>query len=204
MKNSLIKRSIGRVIKKNIMVSVMLVLSVCGVVAASLIPPQILKYIVDYNLVPRSSDKLIILAIAYMGVLLLIGIFDFTKEAIITIIGQKIIREIRIEMMEKLEKINAMFFSANGSGVVVSRFTNDVDAINSLFTSGIIGMMVDCLKIIGIVISVWMFSAKLGIVTLMLPVCAGPCHADSNYGRYRKRCRERYSHQRWGTPGNSL
>ncbi|WP_330382566.1 ABC transporter ATP-binding protein [Anaerotignum neopropionicum] len=56
----------------------------------------------------------------------------------------------------------------NGSGTVVSRFTNDVDAINSLFTNGIIGMMVDCFKLIGIVISIWMFSSKLGFVTLLL------------------------------------
>ncbi len=61
-----------------------------------------------------------------------------------------------------------MFFSANGTGAVVSRFTNDVDAINSMFTSGIIGMMVDCLKVVGIVISIWTFSAKLGIGTLLL------------------------------------
>lgn len=84
--------------------------------------------------------------------LLLIGVFDFVKEAVLTVLGQKITKEIRIEMMEKLERINVMFFSSNGSGTVVSRFTNDVDAINSLFTNGIIGMMVDCFKHLGIVI----------------------------------------------------
>jgi ATP-binding cassette subfamily B protein len=74
-------------------------------------------------------------------------------------------------MMEKLEKVNALFFTENGSGAVVSRFTNDVEAINSLFTGGIIGMLVDCFKVIGIVISIWLFSAELGLLTLIiLPV----------------------------------
>lgn len=168
MGNSLIKSSMLKVIKQNIGTSVFLMLIICGVVITSLIPPQILKYIVDHSLVPKSTDKLLVLAIAYIGVLLFIGIFDFAKEAILTILGQKITKEIRIEMMEKLERVNAGFFSTNGSGTVVSRFTNDVDAINSLFTSGIIGMMVDCFKIIGIVISIWMFSAKLGAVILIL------------------------------------
>ena len=168
MRNSLVKNSIINVIKKNIKIDVLLVFAICGVVIASLIPPQILKYIVDHNLVPKSSDRLLFLAIIYMGVLFFIGIFDFMKEAVLTVLGQKITKEIRLEMMEKLKKINAMFFSANGTGTVVSRFTNDVDAINSMFTSGIIGMMVDCFKIIGIVVSIWMFSAKLGIVTLLL------------------------------------
>lgn len=174
MRNSLIKKSIINVIKKNILIDVLLVFIVFGLAIASLIPPQILKYVVDHSLVQKSSEKLFNLAVAYMSVLLFIGIFEFVKEAVLTVLGQKITKEIRIGMMEKLEKINAKFFSSNGSGAIVSRFTNDVDAINSLFTSGIIGMMIDCFKIAGIIISIWIFSAKLGMVTLLLlPVIYG-------------------------------
>lgn len=168
MENSITKRSMVRVIKDNIGICLLLGFVICGVVVTSLIPPQILKYIVDHNLVNKSSDKLLVSGFAYISVLLFIGIFDFVKEAVLTVLGQKITKEIRIEMMEKLERINAMFFSSNSSGTIVSRFINDVDAINSLFTSGIIGMMVDCFKLIGIVISIWMFTSKLGIVTLLL------------------------------------
>ena len=174
MKSNFMKKSIIKVMSKNVGISILLLFSIGGVVIASLIPPQILKYIVDHNLVPHKSEHLLVAAVSYVGVLLFIGIFDFVKEAILTILGQKITKEIRIGMMEKMERMNARFFSNNSSGTVVSRFTNDVDAINSLFTGGIIGMMVDCLKIIGILFSIWMFSGKLGIVTLfLLPVIFG-------------------------------
>lgn len=174
MKRNLMNRSVLKVLKKNVGISILLLFSIGGVVIASLIPPQILKYIVDHNLVPHKSEHLLVAAVSYVGVLLFIGIFDFAKEAILTILGQKITKEIRIGMMEKMERMNARFFSNNSSGAVVSRFTNDVDAINSLFTGGIIGMMVDCLKIIGILFSIWMFGGKLGIVTLfLLPVIFG-------------------------------
>ncbi|MGH4120970.1 ABC transporter ATP-binding protein [Clostridium sp.] len=168
MKNSLVNTSIINVVKKNIKFDILLLIAVCGVVIASLIPPQILKYIIDLNLVPKSNDKLLFLAISYMCVIFFIGVFDFFKQAVLTVLGQKISKEIRLEMMQKLKKINAKFFSTNDTGTVVSRFINDVDAINSLFTSGIVGMMVDCFKIIGIVVSIWIFSAKLGSVTLLL------------------------------------
>ena len=168
MKNSLVASSIVKVIKKNIKFDIILILAICGVVIVSLIPPQMLKYIVDYNLVPKSSDKLFNLAIIYIVILLFIGIFDFIKEAVITVLGQKITKEIRLEMMKKLKRINAMFFSSNGTGTVVSRFTNDVDAISTMFTSGIIGMIIDCLKIVGIIISICLFSSRLGIGTLLL------------------------------------
>lgn len=168
MKNNLIKKSIVKAIKNNIGLSILLVFAVCGVVVTTLIPPQILKYIIDNNLLPRKTDKLLTLAAFYIGAILFIGIFDFVKEAVLTILGQKITKEIKFEMMEKLERINASFFSSNSTGTVVSRFTNDVDAINSIFTSGIIGMIVDCFKLIGIILSIWMFSSKLGIITLLL------------------------------------
>jgi len=174
MKNSLVKKSIQNVIKKNIGICILLVFAICCVVVASLVPPQILKQIIDHNLAPRSGDGLLTLAVIYMAVLLFIGIFDFLKEAVLTVLGQKITKEIRMEMMGKLGRINAMFFSSNNSGVVVSRFTNDVDAVNSMFTSGIAGMVIDCFKVIGIVISIWMFSEQLGIITLvLLPVIYG-------------------------------
>lgn len=168
MTNNLVKKAITKVIKQNTSMMILLFITVCGVVLTSLVPPQILRLIIDNNLVPKNSDKLLTLAIAYLGVLLFIGVFNFMKAALLTILGQKITLEIRMEMMLKLENINAQFFTTNESGTIVSRFTNDIEAINSLFTTGVIGMMIDCLKIIGIVISIWFFSATLGMLTLML------------------------------------
>lgn len=170
-KHNLVTESVVKVLKKNVTVSILLILVAGGVIITSLLPPQILKQIVDHNLVPRSGDGLINLAIGYMSVILLIGVFDFTKEALLTVLGQKITKEVRLGMFEKLERINAAFFSKNGTGAIVSRFTNDVDAINTMFTSGIVGMTIDCFKVIGIVASIWLFSGRLGIITIfLLPV----------------------------------
>lgn len=168
MKDNLVKSSIKQVIKDNVITVVFLILIVIGVVIISLLPPQLLRKIIDENLVPRNSAGLLSLAVSYLGVLMFIGIFDFMKEGILTILGQKLTKEIRMDMMKKLETINAIYFSYNSSGTVVSRFTNDVDAISSLFTSGIVSMIVDSFKVIGILVSIWLFSVRLGIITLIL------------------------------------
>lgn len=168
MSPSLVKKSILNVLKKSPQIDILLIFTICGVVIVSLIPPQILKHIIDYNLVPKNSDKLLISALAYLGVLFLVGVFGSIRDAGLTIVGQKITKEIRSGMMEKLEKVNSLFFSSNESGIVVSRFTNDVDTINSMFTNGIVGLIIDCFKIVGIVISIGMFSTKLGLITFLL------------------------------------
>src|SRR5665648_1073581 len=97
MENNLVKRLVIKVIKKNIGLFILMFIAVCGVVITSLIPPQLLKLIFDQNLVPKNSDGLLKLAMIYFGVILLIGLFDFIKEASLTIFGQKFSKKIRIE-----------------------------------------------------------------------------------------------------------
>lgn len=171
MHKSVVKKSFLITAKNNKMIMALLTLAVLGAVMASLIPPQILKLIIDHNLVPKNPDGLMRLAALYLTVLVLVGIFDFMKEFILTVMGQKISKEIRLAMMSKLERISSSFFSSQESGAVVSRFMNDVDAINTLFTSGVVGMIISSFKIIGIIVSIWLFSYKLGLFTLsFLPV----------------------------------
>ncbi len=168
MRNNKVKTTVIKAFNKNKILSVFLIFLIIGVVLASLIPPQILKYIIDYNFTEKTIDGLIDTAIFYIAILILTGILDFLKEAVLTVLGQKITKEIRLEMMIKLEKISTIYFSENETGQIVSRFTNDVDAINSMFTTGIVGMIIDCFKIIGIIISVFIFSTKLGAIVLIL------------------------------------
>ncbi|WP_352419177.1 ABC transporter ATP-binding protein [Proteiniborus sp.] len=168
MKRSLTTKTIMQVFRQHIVMSLALVFVIIAVVLLSLIPPQLLKSIIDNNLVPRNTEGLLKLALTYLGVLILIGIFDFFKGGLLTVFGQKIVNNLRKELTYKLERISTNYFSANTPGAVTSRFTNDVENVNSLFADGIISMVIDCFKIIGIVISIWMFSAKLGIVALCL------------------------------------
>lgn len=168
MKRSLTARTILHVLRQNLAMSAALALVIAAVVILSLIPPQLLKTIIDNNLVPGNRQGLLALALGYLGVLILIGVFDFLKGGLLTVLGQKIVKRLRMEMTQKLERINAVYFSGNAPGTITSRFTNDVENVNSLFADGIISMAIDCLKIVGIVLSIWIFSARMGILALAL------------------------------------
>ena len=145
----------------------LLLIIIIGVIGFSLATPQVLKYIID-DYLTVGEKNLLLPALFYFATIVFLGIFNFGKESIITVFGQKIIRKIREEMINKLEKIPIGYLSTNESGSVVSRFSNDVEAVGSLFTSGIISMVIDSFKIIGIVISIWIFSYKIGILTLFI------------------------------------
>lgn len=158
---------IKSIFKENKYLTISLFLVIIGAIVFSLSTPQILKYIVD-NYLTKKESNLLFPALLYFSSILLTGVFNFLKEGIITIFGQKIIKKIKSEMMGKLEKIPLDYLSTNESGSIVSRFSNDVEAVGSLFTGGVVSMIVDSFKIVGIVMSIWLFSYKLMILLLFI------------------------------------
>jgi len=165
--NSKVVILIINVFKEYKLLTFLLFFIIIGTISFSLATPQVLKYIID-DYLTVGGKSLLFPSLLYFATIVLLGIFNFGKEGIITIFGQKIIRKIKEEMMIKLEKIPIGYLSTNESGSVVSRFSNDVEAVGSLFTSGIVSMFVDVFKIIGIVISIWIFSYKLAILVLFI------------------------------------
>lgn len=165
--NSKVVKLIINVFKEYKLLTFLLFFIIIGTIGFSLATPQVLKYIID-DFLTVEGKSLLFPSLLYFATIVLLGIFNFGKEGIITIFGQKIIRKIKEEMMIKLEKIPIGYLSTNESGSVVSRFSNDVEAVGSLFTSGIVSMFVDAFKIIGIVISIWIFSYKLAILVLFI------------------------------------
>lgn len=162
------------VLKKHWLYSASLTLIVVAVVGLSLLPPRILAYLIDNNLLPKNADGLLLISLLYFGAFALIGLFDFLKGLVLTVLGQKIVREIRGSMAEKLTRVRAGYFSANGGGTIASHLMVDVENINSLFSDGIISMLIDCFKIVGIVISIWVYSSQLGLFSLLLlPIVYG-------------------------------
>ena len=168
MKTSLIRISISKVVKGNKGTVLLLLVTIVSLIIVSLIPPQILRIIIDEHLILKRSQGLLFLGLIYMSVLLLNGAFESLKEVLLTVLGQKITTKIRKEMINKLGRISSRYFSSEETGIVVSRMTNDVDSVSSMFTSGIISMFIDSFKVIGIVISIWYFSSALGLLTLII------------------------------------
>ena len=168
MKTSLIRLSVSKVFKSNKRTVLLLFVTIVTLILVSLIPPQILRIIIDEHLILKRSQGLFLWGLIYMSLLLLNGALESIKEVLLTVLGQKITTKIRKEMIHKLGRVSARYFSREETGVVVSRMTNDVDSVSSMFTSGIISMFIDSFKVIGIIVSIGYFSRALGLVTLIL------------------------------------
>lgn len=161
-------------IKKHPIWTLLLAFAVLAVSLSSLLPPFVLQHILDDYLSPAlngqsyDSNRLIWMTMFYFGSYLLIGILTLAENFLVDTIGQKIIRQLRHEMIEKSHRLSSSYFRHNGTGVMTSRVMDDVSSIETLFSDGLVSLLVSLFKIIGILISVFVFSYVLGFIVLAI------------------------------------
>lgn len=153
--------------KKHIHIFFISIIVIILVTLISLLPPQLLKIIVD-DINNKNTDCLLMYALLYVLIYFSMGIINFLKEILLIIISQGVGKNIRLEMLNKINKMTYTNFSQYDNGKLEAFFSNDVDEINTLITSGVISMFIDSFKIIGIIISIFIFSYMFGLMTLLV------------------------------------
>lgn len=149
--------------KKHSHVFILTLFVIAAATALSLAPPQLLKIIVD-DLNSGVKERLLDYAIFYMLLFIAIGLINFLKEVLLVILSQGVGKTIRIEMLNKIHKLSYITFSHLDTGNLEAYFSNDVEEINTLITSGVISMAIDAFKMIGIVVSIFIFSPILVVL----------------------------------------
>lgn len=161
-----ILRVVVRTIKKHLLLTLGLVIAVAGTIIAGLLPPLALENIINH--LTNHVDIGFYAVAMYFVLIAMESLFDAAKESLVTIFGQRVTSGLRQEMCGKLSKMPADYFTKNESGVIVSRFVNDVDTVESLFTSGIISMAVDICKVISILAIIFVKSKGLGLLMILV------------------------------------
>lgn len=157
--------------KEHALLTAALIAVIVASIVLALLPPYILGLIVD-ELVAKNASVLT-LAILYVAAVFGQGLAGAGQEAAIAIFGQKVTHKLRSAMAAKLDRLPAAYFHEHDAEAISARIVNDVDAIEALFASGIVGMITDVFQVIGIVIAIFLESTGLGILALIaLPVVA--------------------------------
>ncbi len=141
-------------------------LCVAASVVASLIPPLLLKDMIDR--LTGGMPLLFTAVLLYFGSLVLEGTLSSAQETLLVLFGQKMTHVLRSEMSQKLIALPASTLVGQNPGEVAARFSGDVDAVESLFTSGIISMAADACRIISILAVIVVENMGLALVLLVI------------------------------------
>jgi len=143
-----------------------LVLTVLVNVLGSL-QPRFTQIAVDDYITPKQTDGIWIFALAFFGLFLFRFIFSYIQEILLNNVGQRVMFDLRTEIYTKLQEQEVAYYDKNPVGRTITRITSDVDALNELFTSGVIDVLGDLVIIFAIIAQMFWYDWKLALVSLI-------------------------------------
>ncbi len=146
--------------------------------------PRFTQYAVDDFITPQRTEGIWLFAFAFFCLFLFRFVFSYIQEILLNIVGQKVMFDLRTQIYTKLQQQEVAYYDKNPVGRVITRLTSDVDALNELFTSGVIDVLGDLVIIFAIIAQMFWYDWKLALVSL---VTVPLLFAATNW--FRKRAR---------------
>src|SRR6266542_2057001 len=132
-----------------------------------MLQPKFTQYAIDWYILPRKTDGLMLLVILYTAAQLLRFGFSYLQAVLLNTVGQYVMFDIRRQLYDKLQRQEVAYYDRNPVGRIMTRLTSDVDALNELFTAGVTDVLGDVVMIFAIIgVMLWM-DVKLTLVTLL-------------------------------------
>jgi len=145
-----------------VLASFLLIVVMAGL---DLVGPYLTKVAIDRYIRQGNASGLDTIALLYLGSLLLAFVVRFGQVFILQMTGQKVMMDLRREIYAHLQRLHVGFFDQNPVGRLMTRVTTDVDAVNELFTSGVVTVFGDLFTLFGIMGVMVAMNWKLALVT---------------------------------------
>lgn len=129
--------------------------------------PKFIQYAIDDGIMKSSLGVLNVVAVALLVSKLLQFVVAYFQTVLLETVGQRVMYDLRAELYEKLQRQEVAYFDRNPVGRIMTRLTSDVDALNELFTSGIIELLGDVVIIVAVIIIMLGMDWRLTLVTLV-------------------------------------
>jgi ATP-binding cassette, subfamily B, multidrug efflux pump len=143
--------------------AVLAVLYILAASVLSVVQPYLTKIAIDRYISQGDVAGLNKLALAYLGTLIAVFAFTYGQTWVMNMMGQRIMYDLRMQIFRHFQRLDVAFFNKNPVGRLMTRATTDVDALNELFTAGVISVFGDICALSGIVITLFLLNFKLAL-----------------------------------------
>jgi len=133
-----------------------------------LLPPYLLGVAIDRYITAGNLAGLTGVALIYVGVYLVHWLASYWQTYIMSWVGQKAIYAIRRDLFAHFQKLDVGFFQKHPTGVLISRATNDVEAMSELISGGIVEVINDVLTLVGIISIMFFLNVRLAVFSLLI------------------------------------
>jgi ATP-binding cassette subfamily B protein len=135
--------------------------------AAALAPPYLAGRAIDDGIRHGDTQALTIIVIVFLAAALINWGATYAQTFLINWVGQRALQDLRIEVFQHLQRLSIGFYSRNKAGVLISRLTNDVQALDQLVTEGISTLFSATLTLAGTAVILVLLDPELALITFL-------------------------------------
>lgn len=149
------------------------VLRVIAYTLLGLVGPYLMGVAIDRFIDGKDPQGLLRIALLMLGAYFLYNVFNATANWVMARVSQRALKQLRHDLFAQLQQLSIRFFDTHPVGELMSRLTNDIDAINQAVSQNVTSMVASVLSLVGIVVAMFLLNHWLALATLLIvPVMA--------------------------------
>jgi ATP-binding cassette subfamily B protein len=133
----------------------------------NVLQPKFIQYAIDAGILKKDLGVLNWIALIFLASKILQLVVAYFQTVLLEGVGQRVMYDLRSELYDKLQRQEVAYFDRNPVGRIMTRLTSDVDALNELFTSGVIELLGDVVVIIAVIFIMLGMDWRLTLITLV-------------------------------------
>jgi ATP-binding cassette subfamily B protein len=148
--------------------AVLSIIAMVAVTMSGLAVPYLLSIAIDDGIRAKDLDVLTWVVVAFIAVALVNLGASYLQTYLTSWVGEHIIFDLRRQLFAHLQKLSLDFFSRQKTGWIVSRLTNDIDALQQLVTDGVTTLVTNSLTFVGAIVFLFILDWRLALATLTI------------------------------------
>jgi len=146
-------------------------LMLIAVTAISLLPPYLVQQAVDGPITSGNLEGLIPYGIVYFASIFIVFVLRFAHTFLLQTIGQNALVSLRQQLFEHILKQDMRFFNTTAVGQLVSRMSNDIEALTELLSTSIVLVASNLVTLVGIIIVMFVINWRMALLSVcVLPI----------------------------------
>jgi ABC-type multidrug transport system fused ATPase/permease subunit len=146
---------------------VLMLVSLTVATGAALAPPYLAGRAIDDGIRAGDTSALTVILVLFVAAALVNWGATYAQTYLINWVGQRALQDLRIELFQHLQRLSVGFYGRNKTGVLISRITNDVQALDQLVTEGISTLFSATLTLVGTAVILLFLDVQLALITFL-------------------------------------
>jgi ATP-binding cassette, subfamily B, bacterial len=145
--------------------------SLVAATVAALAPAPLAKLAIDQGIRHHDTAVLDRIVVAFLASAVIYGVATYAQTYLVGWVGQRALQDLRLKLFAHLQSLSISFYSRNRAGVIISRMTNDVEALDQLVEDGLATLIQSSLTLLGVVVILLVLDFHLALLTFIaLPI----------------------------------